>query len=160
MKLKLKAKISKKLFDATAFEAAVETGLDVSVAKVQQSFLKTVQTWKSGRSFKFAPEKRRFQRIIGTDSEQYARVTEGTKPQTIRPKRRKFLRFTVPFGPKTQPGVIGSTSGSRGGTVVFARVVNHPGIKARKFEDAIAEEAEGYLAQDVQQAINDAADRM
>ena len=44
-------------------------------------------------------------------------VNDGTRPHIIRPKRAQALRFRV------------------GGRVVYARVVRHPGTKARPFLD-------------------------
>jgi len=49
-------------------------------------------------------------------------VNDGTRPHTIRPRRAKALRFRV------------------GGRIVYARVVNHPGTKARPFLDRALEE--------------------
>lgn len=54
---------------------------------------------------------------VGSDLEYAAFVNDGTKPHIIRPRRAKVLRFNV------------------GGQTVFARVVNHPGTKARPFLD-------------------------
>ena len=54
---------------------------------------------------------------VGSDLEYAAMVNDGTKPHVIRPKNAKVLRFNV------------------GGQVVFARVVNHPGTRARPFLD-------------------------
>jgi len=54
---------------------------------------------------------------VGSDLEYAAMVNDGTRPHVIRPRNAKVLRFTV------------------GGQVVFARVVNHPGTKARPFLD-------------------------
>jgi hypothetical protein len=54
---------------------------------------------------------------VGSDLEYAALVNDGTRPHVIRPRNAKVLRFTV------------------GGQVVFARVVNHPGTKARPFLD-------------------------
>lgn len=42
-------------------------------------------------------------------------VHDGTRPHRIRPRNRQALRFNV------------------GGQVVFAKVVNHPGTRARPF---------------------------
>lgn len=54
---------------------------------------------------------------MGSDLE-YARfVNDGTAPHQIRPTRARALRFRV------------------GGRIVFARVVNHPGTRARPFLD-------------------------
>lgn len=42
-------------------------------------------------------------------------VHDGTRPHVIRPRRRQALRFVV------------------GGRVVYAKVVHHPGTRARPF---------------------------
>lgn len=55
---------------------------------------------------------------IGSDVEYAALVNDGTRPHVIRPRRADgVLRFRV------------------GGRVVYARVVNHPGTRARPFLD-------------------------
>lgn len=54
---------------------------------------------------------------VGSDVEYAAMVNDGTRPHTIRPRRAQALRFTV------------------GGRVVYARVVQHPGTRARPFLD-------------------------
>lgn len=53
-------------------------------------------------------------------------VHDGTRPHVIRPRTKQALKFTI------------------GGQVVFARVVHHPGTRARPFLDrALAEETAG-----------------
>lgn len=54
---------------------------------------------------------------VGSDVEYAAMVNDGTRPHVIRPRNARVLRFRV------------------GGQVVFARVVNHPGTRARPFLD-------------------------
>lgn len=54
---------------------------------------------------------------VGSDLEYAGFVNDGTRPHQIRPRNAQVLRFNV------------------GGRVVFARVVNHPGTKARPFLD-------------------------
>lgn len=66
---------------------------------------------------------------VGSDVEYAAFVNDGTRPHVIRPRRAQVLRFNV------------------GGQVVFARVVNHPGTRARPFLDRALREvaaARGY----------------
>lgn len=46
-----------------------------------------------------------------------AYVNDGTRPHIIRPKTKQALRFVI------------------GGRVVFAKVVHHPGTRARPFLD-------------------------
>lgn len=54
---------------------------------------------------------------IGSDVEYADMVHGGTRPHIIRPRRAQVLRFQV------------------GGRVVFAKVVHHPGTRARPFLD-------------------------
>jgi Bacteriophage HK97-gp10, putative tail-component len=54
---------------------------------------------------------------IGSDLNYASMVHDGTRPHIIRPKRAKALRFRV------------------GGRIVYARMVRHPGTRARPFLD-------------------------
>ncbi|MGW8357403.1 HK97 gp10 family phage protein [Streptomyces wedmorensis] len=54
---------------------------------------------------------------VGSDVEYAPMVNDGTKPHIIRPQRAKALKFKV------------------GGRTVFAKVVHHPGTRARPFLD-------------------------
>ena len=62
---------------------------------------------------------------VGSDLEYAAFVNDGTRPHIIRPRRAQVLRFTV------------------GGRTVFAKVVHHPGTRARPFLDQAAREIAG-----------------
>jgi hypothetical protein len=52
-------------------------------------------------------------------------VHDGTRPHVIRPRQAQALRFLV------------------GGRVVYAKVVHHPGTRARPFLDQAAREIAG-----------------
>lgn len=54
---------------------------------------------------------------VGSDVSYAPMVHDGTRPHVIRPKRAQALRFRV------------------GGRIVYAKVVNHPGTRARPFLD-------------------------
>lgn len=54
---------------------------------------------------------------IGSDVEYADMVHGGTRPHIIRPRNRQYLRFQV------------------GGRTVYAKVVHHPGTRARPFLD-------------------------
>jgi len=71
---------------------------------------------------------------VGSDVEYARYVNDGTRRHFIRPKNGRFLRFTV------------------GGEVVYARVVDHPGTRARPFLDRAVREiagARGYSVREV-----------
>jgi bacteriophage HK97-gp10 putative tail-component len=55
---------------------------------------------------------------VGSDLEYAAMVNDGTRRHFIRPKNGQFLRFR-----------------GRDGSIVFARVVDHPGTRANPFLD-------------------------
>lgn len=62
------------------------------------------------------------QYTISTDVEYASFVHDGTRPHVIRPRNAQVLRFVVD------------------GRVVFARVVHHPGTRARPFIDRAVRE--------------------
>lgn len=63
---------------------------------------------------------------VSTNVDYAPMVHDGTRPHTIRPRTKQALKFTV------------------GGQVVFAKVVHHPGTRARPFLDrALREETAG-----------------
>lgn len=54
---------------------------------------------------------------VGSDVEYAPMVNDGTKPHIIRPRTKKALKFKM------------------GGKTVYAKVVHHPGTRARPFLD-------------------------
>lgn len=66
---------------------------------------------------------------VGSDLEYAGFVNDGTRPHIIRPRNAQVLRFRV------------------GGRLVYAKVVHHPGTRARPFLDRALREvavARGY----------------
>lgn len=131
-----KAIIPKELIaDPTRLAAAMKNTLkQVALASVAD-FKVTTQTWRHQPKFqtRIGP----FGAAVFTLDQRYQWINNGTNPYIIRPKRASRLRFTVPFRAKTIPGKIRSRKGSRGKNVVYAKVVHHPGIAARNFDEAI-----------------------
>lgn len=116
---------------------AVDRGMRKAAEKAKQDFEATASTWEHKPAFAI-DETGPGELTIGTDDQRWKWIDEGTKPHTIRPHGR-FLRFSPGSRPKTRPGVITSGSGAQGSGVVYARVVRHPGIKARLFTKQITQ---------------------
>lgn len=116
---------------------AVEKGMKKAAAEALKDFEKTTATWEHKPAFTIEAQGNG-EYLIGTNDERWKWIDEGTKAYTIRPRGR-FLRFSPGSRPKTSPGVITSGAGSSGSGVVFARVVRHPGIKARLFTKQITQ---------------------
>lgn len=116
---------------------AVEKGMKKAAERAKEDFEATAATWENKPSFTIT-EQGNGEYLIGTDSDIWKWIDEGTKPYTIRPKKR-FLVFSPGSRPKTSPGKITAGGGSRGSGVVFAKRVNHPGIRARYFTRQITQ---------------------
>ena len=116
-------------------------GLRSAAKAVEKDYKATTATWDHQPKFEtvIALGKTKAEFLVGTDDEIYKFVDEGTKPHIIRPKKAKVLRFQGGYTAKTQPGIIGSSSGGASGNIYFAKAVNHPGTKARKFSEKINE---------------------
>lgn len=139
-------------FEPERLARAINNGLDGGAKGAKVDFGVTVQTWQNKPEFTISEAPG--ERIIGTDDEVYGYVNDGTRPHIIVAKSAKALAFGVPSSPKTAVRVIGSSAGSRGGTVVKRQSVKHPGTAAREFDEAIAEKWRALLPQILQQAID------
>lgn len=81
-------------------------------------------------------------------------VDDGTKPHIIRPKKAGFLAFQTGFIAKTKPSQIMSGPGANFGLTAFAKEVHHPGTDPRNISNKIGENADGYLAKMIQDALD------
>ena len=96
---------------------------------------------------------------VQTDDEIYGYVVLGTRPHVIEPKKAGgVLAFPSAFSPKTTPGSLATSAGSKGGPTVISRGVFHPGNKPRNLHKLIAEKRARWfrdfeVAQDVARLI-------
>lgn len=146
---------SKELFNEPAFVKAITDALDTGALWVQSEFYETTQTWQRQVDFQITQDTE-FTRDIWTSDEVYGWVNNGTAAHQIDPKTGLFLKFTVPFAPKSQKNVIGSYQGNRGDVIRYQRSVQHPGIEPREFDETIAREwnATHRLSKLVQENLN------
>lgn len=123
--------------------------------QTRRDYQKTTRTWDRKPRFTITSE--RGPAVIGvtagTTSEIYQFVDEGTKPHVIRARKAKVLRFFSNYKAKTQPNVIGSSSGGSWGILLFAKEVHHPGNKARNFTLIISEKARARLIKETNEAV-------
>lgn len=140
-----------KLIDAKAAIKAAEAQLDASAKEAQDLLTKPTGSWKHKPKMRVA--KGRYWRAAGSDDKIYRFVNDGTKAHVIRAKRGKTLAFG-PSKPKTRPGSLTPRAGGRAKQVkTFAKQVNHPGTKARKFDEAAAKKLQRGLKKQMQDAI-------
>lgn len=117
----------------------------------EQKVLVPRKTGNLGRSIMVGRVTDSYAETIATAN--YAAYVElGTRPHVIRPRNKKVLRFA----PRGQGRLSGSPRS--GGSVVFARRVNHPGTKAKPYMVPGAKKAVSELgAADIVKAWNEAA---
>ena len=136
-------------FKEEVFAKAITDAANLAARDIQKDFESTIKTWKHKVKFvkevdiKASP----VQILVGTDDEIYRYVDEGTKPHPIfagiytGKSNKKALAF--PWGgkgsykAKTMPGVIGSQQGGASGPMRAFPFVQHPGTKARNFDEAV-----------------------
>lgn len=136
--------IPRRLFaDPKRILRAAENALTGAAKGAKRDFDVTTQTWKNRPQFTI--ESSPGKRIVSTTSDIYRYVTRGT--------RVRYAVMSPDFMPKTRPGFIGSNMG-KGGVVSISKLHPMPGIKARRFEQAIAAKWRKELPVIMQRAID------
>jgi len=118
-----------------------------SADRVEKNFKKTIATWKNQpkfeKEFEFGSTQWRYR--VFTTNQVYAWVNDGTEPHPIEAKKKGGVLFYPYKGTrvaKTKPGRLSSGSGKKGRNKIVSPMwqpVQHPGVKARKFDEMIAE---------------------
>lgn len=137
-----------KLIDQPKLQKELRGALKGTGGLILSDFKKTTRTWRDKPTFqKKGPgiARKGLAVEVFTHHEVYFFVTRGTRAHIIRPKRAGRLAFKTGFSPKTRVRVIGSRTGSRSGSTVFAKQVSHPGTKARDFDKEIAKRRQKNL---------------
>lgn len=81
-------------------------------------------------------------------------VSRGTKPHPIEPVNAPALAFPSIYTPHTQPrGPSYGGPGKSSDATVFALHVDHPGTKARKFEEAWGRWGKTWFRREMENAI-------
>jgi len=146
----VKAIKPRKRIDAYQFSLAIMKELENQGQIAKRMYQKTTTTWRSPRPVfrvetkiarppgpRGGRESRPASVSVYTSDDRYIWTDYGTKPHIIRPRRSKYLRFRVGYKAKTRVRVIGSRRGGKFGSWVSAKIVRHPGTKAREFTKEI-----------------------
>lgn len=147
--------------DPQAYVKAEQEARMKSARRVRDQFKRTTRTWKRQPEFvvRTTPPVRGYIRIVaGTDDKIWGYIDKGTPTRYIYPRRKPFLRFRVPFGPKTTPGLLTSKSGLIGNQWVSAKRVKHR-LKARGFSKIIARQERDRLKREIDTAFRNVARR-
>ncbi|MFA4974450.1 MAG: hypothetical protein WC683_17730 [bacterium] len=66
-----------------------------------------------------------------TGSQKWVWLDEGTRAHEIKPKRARYLVFRTGYSAGSTPGTFATKAASTSGEVARAKIVHHPGTKAR-----------------------------
>lgn len=137
---------------------------DIVKPHLIQRFELVVMNWRHRPSFKgrkfIRPDRIWVNVFPAGDKESvkiYGFVTKGTKRHKIRARNAPRLAFlwggVGSYKPKTAPkGKIGGPGKVAGGRMHFPPAVNHPGSKARKFEEVIRDDEKAWFARTMENA--------
>ncbi len=134
----------KPLVDTKRLLRGLGRAVDDTTAIADSNFKATVKTWKRKPKFKRRKAARKGRAIEGdvtTRNKIYGFVTGGTRRHKIpkRPTPRGFpLKFRTGYRAKTSRRMLGSHKGGAFGGWRSKRQVDHPGTKAREFQQEIA----------------------
>jgi len=149
--------------DQRAFRREVEQTIDrKSKPELIQAHNRVVANWENKPVFKARKRIRKIGITIfvfasGEAAQIWRWVTGGTKGGYKIPKRARKagnpLRFKTGYKPKTAAvGKFGGPGVSTG-PWASAHQVTHPGIEARRFEEAIADDYKRTFARDIENAM-------
>ena len=143
--------------DAKKQAKLIKIALKNAATAAKVDFRVTTQTWKHQPQFSIDDTSRSddYAYEITTDDEIYGYVNFGTRPHIIRPRNRKALSWIgTGYRAKTRPRQIKSNQGSNNNTIVYTKIVQHPGSEAREFDTTIAAKWQDELPKLIQQAID------
>lgn len=147
--------LPKSVFDVNKFSSLYKNHMRMIGLRVQGDFNLTTKTWK--HKPKFTVKRDTDSVTISTDDDIYALVEAGSPRHPIFPRRARRLVFPNKYKAKTTPGIIGSKSGGKSGTVVIAtKIPDHPGFQARKFVNAIKEKNDKIFQSESDRIVTEA----
>lgn len=123
-----------KTFMARQDKQLYETALVVS-KEIEKLLLEPTSTWEHKPNVRTEVKKYALGYKVNViiDDDIYFYVNFGTRPHQI--FGTKVLRFSPSFS-KTMPNSLFANAGSKAvGNYIFARYVNHPGIRPRRFDN-------------------------
>lgn len=156
VRVEIKLTLPNLAINSQAVRAAIEKEMRQTTGpQITKLFEQTIEGWENQPRFatnihNWAQEVRV---KVATTSDIYAYVNNGTPAHTITPRRSPFLRFQPGYIAATRPRMLGSGKPRRFGTALSTMMVRHPGIKAREFDQEIAEKVEPDFFADMQLAI-------
>lgn len=120
--------------------------------RAQTAFNEAVANWDPPPYISYIGDASIGEIEVWCDDKRLLWVDDGVRPHVEYAHGRAMV-FQASYQAKSKPNRILRGSGSYGGSIVFARRVNHPGIKPRNISKRIAEQTQRNLNREVLAAI-------
>jgi hypothetical protein len=139
-----------------------------SLPRLRKLFKQTTFGWSNKPDFGWSQSKNSEEITLsvyptGPYSDKWNLLNKGSPKHEIFPKNQGgFLRFRPGYRSATVPGSLQSRRKYRSGPYQFAKYIQmpmHPGFKARKFTEIIAQEFASKYGIEIQEAITEVARR-
>jgi len=139
----------------------MQRGLDNVKKNIIKLYEETSETWEHKPKFYCVRRPRRLTRNtlnvqmrFGTDDQVWNWLDQGTRPHAIYPKKvGGTLAFPSTYRAKTTPNRLRSSGGGSSGPTIFAKGVQHPGTKARRWSKLIASRGQAIVKREMEQAV-------
>lgn len=124
-----------------------------SVARRAQKALEAYGAhWSDPPTFNYVGSPESGQLDIWTTNQLFLWLDDGVRPHVIF-ARKKYMVFSENYQAKTTPGRVLRGSGSYSGGLVYAKKVNHPGIRPRRFTRIVQEQTQRNMKREIEAAI-------
>jgi len=140
------------LFNEASFRRMLSNVRTARAKDIKVDFDTTTQTWNKRPEVQIKLIGDAEAEIFITD-DRYTFVNDGSRPHPILPRVASRLVFQANYRAKTVVGTIGSQAGGKYGPTVYSLGVQHPGTKARKFDQLIADKWNALLPGIIDRAI-------
>lgn len=137
--ISLDTRLLEAVFGSDSARAFLDRSLDLVAQELQANMVKEapIDTGRLRGSIQFPEKVSSLKYQISINARYWEWLQFGTGPYVIKPKTKKVLRFEV------------------GGRTVFAKFVNHPGIKPNPFIDRAIDKTSNKVEDIVGQALDE-----
>lgn len=146
---------------AKDFNANLSKRIDLAYERffgvLENDLKRVVKTWKKKPTFTYKRQRRGASETFSTqvNDPRWKWLNDGTPPRRIVPVRAKRLRFMSGYEPATAPNRIISKQARSFGDTVYSLGVDHPGIKARNFNQRLSKRNQPKFKQFMQDALKE-----
>jgi hypothetical protein len=143
-------------FRDEALRQEVRNAIQRTLTQMRQRFYATTRTWATRVEWDEVESTAGgvAYASMTTDDNLYYLIDHGAREHPIYPTEAPALIFASEYEAKTEPGVLASGEGFRGGDATSSAGLIHPGFDPRDFDETVREQVEPIFEREVQEALD------